>query len=124
MVLRFSWMQTHDLQFSWKEEITRWSAHCHEKCLQVPLICITSTTIEIPESHSQVEIPHEYHEFKEVFSKGKSSGLPSHCPYDRPIELLARATPLHNHIYPLSIKETQVMSDYIKEALQQGYIAP
>lgn len=53
MVLRFPQMQTHDPQISWKEkEIT-----CCVSSWDVPLTCIMSTTIESPETQSQVEIP-------------------------------------------------------------------
>lgn len=51
----------------------------------------------------RIEIPPEYQEFCEVFSKATSP-----C----------------NHIYPLSAKESQAMEEYIDDTLKQGYIHP
>lgn len=96
----------------------------HEKCLDaVCSINMTFTNIKSPRTQSQVEIPPEYHRFKEVFSKAKASGLPAHCPHYA-IKLMARATLPHICIYALSTKNTQSMNEYNEKALKQECICP
>lgn len=120
IIFRFPWMQLHNLKTSWPNwDITQWSHYCFQHCLHHPHNTLVSTTIESPDSPSQVLIPKEYHKFMEVFSKAKESGLPS-CPYDCMIDLLPSTTPTCNRIYPLSLIEQQVMEEYV----QQGYILP
>lgn len=124
-VLGFSWMQNHDPQISSKDqEIKCWSTHHHAKCLLTPSINVASTSIDSPETHVQVKILRGYQEFEEVLSKAKATRLLPHHLYDYAIEFLAGAVPLHNHIYPLSAKEAQVMEEYVVAALQWGTYAP
>ncbi|XP_031679718.1 uncharacterized protein LOC116374078 [Oncorhynchus kisutch] len=70
----------------------------------------------------RVNIPEEYQDLREVFSKTCTTCLPPHCPWDCDIDLFSGATPLRRRIYPLLVSETQAMEDYIQEALQQGFI--
>lgn len=65
-----------------------------------------------------------YLDLLELFSKAKASGLPLNCPYDCVIELVPGSIPPHNRIHPLSMNKQKAMEEYIREALQQGYIHP
>lgn len=49
---------------------------------------MSSTSVKSPESQIQENIPEEYQEFMEVFSKVKTTGLPSHQSYDCMSDLL------------------------------------
>lgn len=64
-----------------------------------------------PETTVQLNIPPEYQEYSELFSKAKASDLPPHCPYDCAIDFLAGGPPPHNWVYPLSTKETNAMEE-------------
>ncbi|MCJ8729355.1 hypothetical protein PDJAM_G00105360 [Pangasius djambal] len=87
-------------------------------------LIIASTTVETPETQVSADIPTEYQDFQEAFSKAKTCGLPARRPYDYAIELLPGTTPPHNPIYPLSLTEQQAMEEYVQEALQEGYFHP
>ena len=50
---------------------------------------------EVPPDLSLV--PEDYHEFIDVFSKGKADMLPPHCSYNLKIRL-EEGTPPHNHM--------------------------
>lgn len=116
-------MQLHNPQVSWPSlVITRSSEHCFHHCLCCPVLTITSTSVESPDLHPLVHIPEEYHEFMDVFSKTKVSGLPPHQPYDCTIDLLPGTTSAHSCVYPLSHAEQQAMEEYVQEVLQQGYL--
>ena len=55
---------------------------------------VTSTTIQESTLDPDLsQIPPEYHEFAEVFSKKESDKLPEHRPYDHRIQLQEGATP-------------------------------
>ncbi len=59
-----------------------------------------------------------------MFSKQAATKLPPHRPWDCAIDLLPGTQPPKGQVYPLSIPECKVMENYIKEALQQGFIHP
>lgn len=125
IILSAPWLQLHDPTISWRGgEIMRWSEYCHGNCLRLPTVHVTSTSIESPETKTKVNIPKEYHEFIDVFSKAQVSGLPPHRPYDCEIDLLPGTTPTRGRIYPLSLTEQKAMEEYVQEALEQGYIEP
>jgi hypothetical protein len=42
---------------------------------------------ELANASGVTSVPEEYHEFADVFSKGKSDALPPHCSYDLKINL-------------------------------------
>lgn len=126
VVLGNPWLATHDPQISWNSrELTKWSPYCQTHCLQGQLLypCLT-TSIESPLTNESVNIPTEYLELKEVFSKSKATKLPPHCPWDCAIDLLPKSSPPKSKVYPLTIPETQAMEQYIEEALESGFIQP
>ncbi|KAL0190891.1 hypothetical protein M9458_013589, partial [Cirrhinus mrigala] len=87
-------------------------------------VVLASTQIESPDPVSIPEIPAEYMAFQDVFSKQAATFLPPHRPWDCAIDLLPGAQLPKGRVYPLSIPERQAMEEYIKEALQQGFIQP
>ncbi|KAL0186184.1 hypothetical protein M9458_017854, partial [Cirrhinus mrigala] len=121
----------HHPELSWDPyDIIRWSKHCHTNCLvnlptsTVAPVFLSSTQIESPEPAYTPEIPAEYMSFQDVFSKQAATQLPPHRPWDCAIDLLLEAQLPKGRVYPLSIPESQAMEEYIKEALQQGFIQP
>ena len=98
--------------------ITDWSREFRKTCCPVPC---GSTSVESPVVNLQSNIPEEYQDLGEVFSKSSTTCLP-HRPWGCAIGLFYGATTPRRRIYPLSVAETQAMEDYIQEALQQGFI--
>lgn len=69
-------------------------------------------------------IPVPHHDLMEVFSKRKATISAPHWLYNLAIDLFPGAVLSHGHLYSLSMKEQQVMEDYISEGLCQGPIWP
>ncbi|KAK3526590.1 hypothetical protein QTP70_030730 [Hemibagrus guttatus] len=124
-ILGLPWLRLHDPHISWKEgELTHWSSRCIQNCFNNPMhqsSCITS--IKSPGTTTQVSLPKEYYDPREVFSKEKATCLPPIHPWDCAIELLKNAMPPKSRVYPLSLPESQAMEEYIEEALDAGYKA-
>src|SRR5204863_4813337 len=71
------------------------------------------------------EIPEEYCDLAEVFSKSKSEELPPHRgSLDHAIPLEKDSKPVFGPIYNLSETELQVLREYIDENLRKGFIRP
>ena len=87
---------------------------------------LTSTAIqESPPDPDLSQIPPEYHEFAEVFSKKESDKLPEHRPYDHRIQLEEGATPpAAQPIYHLTPEELEVLRKYIDENLVKTFLRP
>lgn len=98
--------------------------YCRKHCLFPEKQCLGLTSIESPKTSVQINIPTEYQDFKDVFSKYKASGLLPHCDYDCAINLPPGTTSPRGKICPLSCTEQKAMEEYIQEALEQQYIVP
>jgi Reverse transcriptase (RNA-dependent DNA polymerase)/RNase H-like domain found in reverse transcriptase/Integrase zinc binding domain/Chromo (CHRromatin Organisation MOdifier) domain/Integrase core domain/Retroviral aspartyl protease len=86
--------------------------------LETKELSSTATT----EASELALIPKEYHEFADVFSKGKAEELPTHAPYDHSIPLQGGTTPPFGPMYRLSETELNVLKEYIEENLTKGFI--
>ncbi len=79
VVLGLTWLQVHKPQISWTEcQITHWSAKYFTQCLQIlepPLI--EAATVKMDPLHS-TNIPSDYADLAEEFSKVKATQLPPH----------------------------------------------
>jgi len=69
-------------------------------------------------------VPSEYHEFANVFSKTKAETLSPHRLYDLKINLEEGAQPLVSPIYSLSASEQETLKEFIEENLNRGFIQP
>ena len=67
-------------------------------------------------------IPKDYHEFADVFSKGKADSLPPHQPYDLKIDI--DGTLLPSHMYSLSHSELETLRSFIEEHVNLSFIRP
>ena len=77
------------------------------------------------QEQQQLEIPEEYRDLAEVFSKAKAHELPPHRGHlDHHIPLEEGAKPVFGPIYNLSETELQVLKDYIDENLHKRFIRP
>jgi len=79
----------------------------------------TSATEEAPDLS---QIPKEYHDFADVFSKTKAFNLAPHRPYDLKIDLDEGSAPPVTPMYPLSQIELQTLREFIDEHLRAGFI--
>ena len=87
---------------------------------------LASTTTQEPSPDPDLsQIPPEYHEFAEVFSKKESDKLPEHRPYDHRIQLEEGAIPPSAQpIYHLTPEELDVLRKYIDENLIKRFLRP
>src|SRR6266436_7310888 len=60
-------------------------------------------------------VPHEYHEFCDVFSGEKANALAPHWLYDLKINLEEGVKPFHRPIYSRSPPELTVLREFLEE---------
>ena len=83
---------------------------------------IQANSAKLAETPDLSNIPSEYHEFANIFSKTKAETLPPHHPYDLKINLEEGAEPLVGPIYSLSASEQEALKKFIEENLNIGFI--
>jgi hypothetical protein len=70
-------------------------------------------------------IPEDYHEFTDVFSKGKADMLPPHrSSVDLKIDIENGAPPPPSRMYSLSGTELEALHTFIEEHIHIGFICP
>jgi hypothetical protein len=70
------------------------------------------------------DIPEQYREFADIFSKSKAEKLAPHQSYDLKIELEDGAQPPPGRMYSLSPSELQTLREFLDEHLALGFIRP
>jgi len=80
------------------------------------------TPQKLAETPNLSNVPFEYYEFADVFSKTKAEVLPPHYPYDLKINLEEGAQPPVSLIYSLSASEQEALKEFIEENLNTGFI--
>ena len=83
-------------------------SHCYKIHLSNPSISTNSASIS-DEAPDLSQVPKEYHDFADVFSKNKAFTLAPHRPYDLKIDLEEGATPPVTQMYLLSQVELQTL---------------
>ncbi|XP_038822213.1 uncharacterized protein LOC120022396 [Salvelinus namaycush] len=86
--------------------------------------CPVSDSVFLEEAVDLSNVPVEYLDLKEVFSKSRAASLPPHRPYDCAIDLLPGESPPKGKLYSLSVPEREVMERYISDSLASGFIRP
>ena len=97
-------------------------SHNFELCLRSS--DIQANSAKFAETPDLSNVPSEYHEFADIFSKTKAEILPPHRPYDLKINLEEGAQPPVGPIYSLSASEQEALKEFIKENLNTGFIQP
>jgi len=92
-------------------------------------LCLCSSDIQansakLAETPDFSNVPSEYYEFADIFSKNKAETLPPHRPYNLKINLEEGAQPLVGPIYSLSASEQEALKEFIEENLNMGFIQP
>ena len=96
-------------------------SHCYKIHLSDPSVSANSASIS-DEAPDLSQVPKEYHDFADVFSKNKAFALALHRPYDLRIDLEEGAVPPVTPMYPLSQVELQTLHEFIEEHLRAGFI--
>ena len=74
------------------------------------------------ETPDLADIPEEYHDFADVFSKKKADTLAPHRPYDLKIDLEEGTSPPIGPMYSLSQSELGSLREFIDEHIRIGFI--
>jgi len=83
---------------------------------------IQANSTKLAEAPDLSNVPSEYHEFANIFSKTKAETLPSHHSYNLKINLEEGAQPLVSPIYSLSASKQEALKEFIEENLNMGFI--
>jgi len=97
-------------------------SHNFKLCLRS--LDIQANSAKLAETPDLSNVPSEYHEFANIFSKTKAETLPPHCPYDLKINLEEGAQPLVGPIYSLSASEQEALKEFNEKNLNTGFIRP
>ena len=81
---------------------------------------ISNTTTNDPLDLS--EVPPEYHDYMDVFSKKKASTLVPHRPFDLKIELEEGTEPPIGRLYSLSPFKQEALQGFLDEHLTNSFI--
>jgi len=92
-------------------------------------LCLCSSDIQansakLAEAPDLSNVPSEYHEFTDVFSKTKAKALAPHRLYDLKINLEEGVQPLVGPIYSISASEQEALKKFIEENLNIDFIQP
>ena len=85
---------------------------------------IQANSTKLAEAPDLSNVPSEYHEFADVFSKTKAEVLAPHYSYDFKINLEEGIQPLVSPIYSLLAFEQEALKKFIEENLNIGFIWP
>ena len=97
-------------------------SHNFELCLHSS--DIQANSAKLVEASDLSNVPSEYHEFTDVFSKTKAEVLTPHHSYDLKINLEEGAQSLVSPIYSLLASEQEALKEFIEENLNTGFIWP
>uniref|UniRef100_A0A8C2C1P2 ribonuclease H n=1 Tax=Cyprinus carpio TaxID=7962 RepID=A0A8C2C1P2_CYPCA len=125
IILGLPWLRTHNPHISWREnQIIQWDPSCQVRCLsKISRIHSKASDPSVPDVNS-LNMPVEYSDLIEAFSKRKASQLPEHRSVDCAIDLMPGTTPPKGRIFPLSQPESEAMKRYIEEESAKGFNRP
>ncbi|KAL0147989.1 hypothetical protein M9458_056716, partial [Cirrhinus mrigala] len=124
VVLGHPWLVQHNPRVDWgHDSVSTLGESCYANCL-LPACSSVSRSLLQEESVNLSNVPKEYLDLKEVFSKSRAASLPPHRPYDCAIELLPGISPPKGKLYSLSAPEREAMEKYISDSLAAGLIRP
>ena len=83
---------------------------------------IQANSVKLAEAPDLSNVPSEYHEFTNIFSKTKAEVLSPHHPYDLKINLEEGAQPPVGPIYSLSASEQETLKEFIEKNLNMDFI--
>jgi len=140
--LPMAWLKDHNSDINWARGSLKWrSDYCKTHCLRSKsriefitcaellaagpnnmFVCgMRFWTGEDGEDISLKLLP-EYQDYADIFSEGKINVMPKHTEYDHGSNLVPGSDLPRNHIYPVTVRELQVLKEYINEIEQSGKI--
>ncbi|KAK5933649.1 hypothetical protein CgunFtcFv8_014112 [Champsocephalus gunnari] len=123
LILGYPWLRRHNPNIDWETgAILGWSPSCHLICLKQA--AAPQRSVNPSQVADVTGVPPEYLDFKEVFSKSRTTSLPPHRPYDCAINLHPGTSPPRGRLYSLSAPERVSMETYINDSLVAGIIRP
>ena len=103
VVLGYPWLNRHNPHVDWVTgRILGWGPSCHATCLFVHPPFLPPNP---PDPAELSQVPVEYLDLQEVFSKSRAATLPPHRSYDCSIELHPGTSPFCGRIFSLSRPE-------------------
>ncbi|KAL0161239.1 hypothetical protein M9458_044964, partial [Cirrhinus mrigala] len=124
IVLGHPWLVQHNPRVDWgHNSVSAWSDSCYASCLVTACSSVSCSLLQ-NESVNLSNVPEEYRDLKEVFSKSRAASLPPHHPYDCAIDLVPGTSPPKGKLYSLSAPEREAMEKYISDSLAVGFIHP
>jgi len=85
---------------------------------------IQANSTKLTEAPNLYNVPSEYHEFANIFSKTKAEVLTLHHSYNLKINLEEDAQPLAGPIYSLLASKQETLKEFIEENLNMDFIQP
>ncbi len=124
VVLGHPWLTQHNPRVDWgRNSVSEWSRACYVSCLVSAGFSVCDSVLQ-EEMGNLSNVPEEYLDLKEVFSKSRAASLPPHRPYDCAIDLVPGMSPPKGRLYSLSVPEREAMEKYISDSLTAGFIRP
>ncbi len=124
VVLGHPWLTQHNPRVDWgRNTVSEWSRACYASCLVSAGFSVSGSVLQ-DEMGNLSNVPEEYLDLKEVFSKSRAASLPPHRPYDCAIDLVPGMSPPKGRLYSLSVPEREAMEKYISDSLTAGFIRP
>ncbi len=124
VVLGHPWLTQHNPRVDWgRNTVSEWSRACYASCLVSAGFSVSGSVLQ-DEMGSLSNVPEEYLDLKEVFSKSRAASLPPHRPYDCAIDLVPGMSLPKGRLYSLSVPEREAMEKYISDSLTAGFIRP
>ncbi|KAL0185787.1 hypothetical protein M9458_017457, partial [Cirrhinus mrigala] len=124
IVLGHPWLVQHNPRVDrGHDSVSAWSDSCYASCLVSACSSVSCSLLQ-NESVNLSNVPKEYRDLKEVFSKSRAASLPPHRPYDCAIDLVPGTSPPKGKLYSLSAPEREAMEKYISDSLAAGFIRP
>ncbi len=124
VVLGHPWLTQHNPRVDWgRNTVSEWSRACYASCLVSAGFSVCDSVLQ-EEMGNLSNVPEEYLDLKEVFSKSRAASLPPHRPYDCAIDLVPGMSPPKGRLYSLSVPEREAMEKYISDSLTAGFICP
>jgi len=145
LILGHTWLRKHNPDIDWvtgKVNLTRCPLECKSlletrfaKLLRenesqetwVQALKAHELKVTIDEStleDAQRQVPTEYWEFLDVFSKKSSERMPLRKPWDHGIDLKEDFPPKKGRLIPLSVDEQKEVESFLDDQLAKGYIQP
>jgi len=145
LILGHTWLQKHNPNIDWvtsKVNLT-W---CPLECKSLLETCFAKllrenesqeTWVQALKAHelkvtideltledAQKQVPREYWEVLDVFSKKSSEHMPLRKPWDHGIDLKEDFPPKKGRLIPLSVDEQKEVESFLDDQLAKGYIQP